>query len=450
MSVISYKPSRAAVIDGQLIYTSPSALNRYVGCPRSWWFRYGPMHLEDKAGPAAELGDLIHRRIEWYLKTGEDLLGRHERHALTQGLIPAPGALGTYLNTVLDEYDNVIGERMLDILVEGKTAGLDLLGTPINGKIDLLDPRGGVAVLTDWKTSSSISDKAAAPASDLYSPDTEYGRQMLAYAEWYRRAHPDATHVILRHVYIQTRGSNVAELKTERVRLADVAESWQSIGEKYVRPMRQYARATRPEDVPANLGYCHKFHKPCAFITQCPRAKDFEDLFDFGGGMGLLDQFVAVAESSKAPLVPGAIPPPVEAVVEAPSAAPVEPVVAEEAPKKRGRKPKDEPVTPATAVASGFYLYFKGAPVGILTSTLHAYVEDLEAKVLSGLGEERLKDVRLSAHDMLCFGKWKAVLSETARRNPPPPGHYIVSSMAGEKIQVVADALVPLATQVVL
>lgn len=507
------RPFQKAVVDGRIVYSSVSAVNRFANCERSWWFKY-VKGIPDPPGKAAIAGTEGHARLEHYLGTGEDVLQDIERAGLH--LLPEPGP---------------------GLLLEQKVDGvLDAAGVPFLGAMDLVDERTDMPVLTDFKFKSKIGVSLFA----LADPDREEGRQMLAYAEAYRRMRPGIKSVYIQHIHFATKGKKRAEAYTHGpVPLDEVKSRWQYVGTKYVAPIIEVAKATRVEDVKPNRGFCYAFHRECPYMAQCPvGAKSFESLFDIIGGnnVGILDQYKkAVGIQPAGPIVPVADQVPTQAVtveppkVWAPGAdyrlssgevgklesstgsigrflidgggpsarwvdsalstvgemvliippeAPVSAPVADPAPghaveenapaKKRGRPSKadklakDMAEVPAIVAVEadiaqaralpeapfvGVRLYFGCAPVGVVTQTLHAYVDDIERVVLKTL-EETLPDVRLSSHEMLSFGKWKAVLGQAAIRTPPAPGHYVVSSMAGEKLQAVADALVGLLANV--
>ena len=86
-----------------------------------------------------------------------------------------------------------------------------------------------------------------------------------------------------------------------------------------------------------------------------------------------------------------------------------------------------------------FKLYFGCSPVGVETRTLHSFMEALERQALKACAE-KLPDVRMSEKDGLKYGKYKAVLSQLAKENPPAPGHYVVN-YGDERIEAVASGL---------
>jgi hypothetical protein len=533
------RPGRA-VVNGAVVYTSVSAINRFAECERSWWFRY-VQGLPDPAGKAAQDGTEAHARLAHYLSTGEDVLGPIEKTGAA--LIPAPGP---------------------GLLIEHRIDGvLDLGGIPLIGGMDLLDERDRVAVLTDWKFKSTPGMDSA---DALKSADTGEGRQMLGYAEWYRRSRPEAKSVVLRHVHFATRKPHRAIEYRVEVGLDEVRNSWQRVADSYGNRLRRAARAETPEEVEPNTGYCYRFHKPCPFMAQCPLGGT-EMMFtsrepsNKESKMGLLSSKMSNLPSENPspaipatvdrvpaepePIVGGAVSPEMfEGILEAgakyslpngeqgrfermvgmnaeffvpreggygrislplsgvgkqiaepvglvlPPDAPLSPPgerVAPEAtpadpPKRgRGRPRKTESATaapvqgeltatvPATATAtvpapvlevqvsapsapaasgSAINLYFAGAPVGVVTSTLHRYVSEIESALLAKFNEAGTVDIRLSRHDALTFGRWKAVLGAFAKENLPPSGHYLIGDE--EKESAVAQALVPSAALVVL
>ncbi len=94
-------------------------------------------------------------------------------------------------------------------------------------------------------------------------------------------------------------------------------------------------------------------------------------------------------------------------------------------------------------------LYFGGSyPMFAQAGTLHGFVAMVEEAVLRALLGEKYQpdmhmDVRAIKHPSLDFGKWKGELSSMAKKMLPrlSPGHYLVTNE--EKMQVVADALLP-------
>ena len=132
-----------------------------------------------------------------------------------------------------------------------------------------------------------------------------------------------------------------------------------------------------------------------------------------------------------------------------------------EAPK-RGRpvgaknKPRDpspeapvvvESPPPIAAAPAGVHLYFGCSPVGVVTQTLHAYVDDLELeiiKVANQHGASPLKagdDLRTAEDKVFGFGKWKAYIKAAAKERTPSAGHYVVAQGADERVDCAADAL---------
>lgn len=96
----------------------------------------------------------------------------------------------------------------------------------------------------------------------------------------------------------------------------------------------------------------------------------------------------------------------------------------------------------------GHYLYFGCSPLGVPVLTLHAYVNELDARIRKALNVSS-SDIRLATTQELDYSKWKAVLGRLAAENPPPPGHYLASGFGDERVDVAAQALVPTARLVV-
>lgn len=107
------------------------------------------------------------------------------------------------------------------------------------------------------------------------------------------------------------------------------------------------------------------------------------------------------------------------------------------------RKPAPDEMAPVV-------LYFGGSyPMRHRAETLHAFLAKAEEAMFRALLKDRYDpeahfDCTLVDHAALTFGKWKGTLRATVRQlaGQLPPGHYIVSPE--ERIQVLADALLPL------
>jgi hypothetical protein len=126
-----------------------------------------------------------------------------------------------------------------------------------------------------------------------------------------------------------------------------------------------------------------------------------------------------------------------------------------EAPKKRGRKPK-EVSSPAEAAVSppssalvaptptpntpfaGLVLFVDCIP-SMAYQTLDAYVDRL-CEVLCT--ECKAADIRCAPADgPLGFGKWKGAIAALAKESPPEAGVYVLDTRGREIAEVVADAL---------
>ena len=493
----------AAVVDGALRYTSVSAINKFSGCQRAWYYKYVQRLPDDPPGPAMQFGIEAHGRIEHYLKTGEDVLGEVERAGWKY--IPAPGP---------------------DLIIEGEVAAgvpLASMGVPLNGGMDLADPRflpsGGVRV-TDWKFKSDPK-RYGTTSERLVDPLDADGRQMLGYAYWVvlnKARFPGLEWVQVRHIHFKTRGPSAAfEVLSAQVPLQEIAWGWEIVGEKFVNPMKLAAAAKSAEDVPYDENFCFAYHKPCPFIKTCPQGNvgDVGSLFNGSASTKapIQENAMSMIERMKKLAAPGWVDETMVAETKAetkaepkakltvdealevlgttfapepvreteptpqidltkpepafdplppkrgpgrprkdPNAAPVAKAEPKVAPKAEtisvgGYIVMEEPAGESARVkipvtnleVQSFKLYFGCSPVGVETRTLHSFMEALEKKALTACNE-KLPDVRMSEKDGLKYGKYKAVLSQLAKENPPTPGHYVVN-YGDERIEAVASGL---------
>jgi hypothetical protein len=148
-----------AVVDGRLIYVSPSSITKFDasqfgGCERRWYAKY-VMGLEETTTAAQTSGKEEHSQLEHYLKTGDLTLGRIALSA--RRFIPLPGP-------------GLLVEHSIEPSLTVLSGALPAAGVPIIGYIDLLNLRGeyhdSVGVLRaeslpdtveilDWKTTSN-------------------------------------------------------------------------------------------------------------------------------------------------------------------------------------------------------------------------------------------------------------------------------------------------------
>lgn len=406
-----------AVLSGRLMYVSPSAISRHANCKRSWWFRY-VQGLKDPPGKSAIAGTEGHARIERYLKTGK-LAELSDREWPAVQFMPKPLCHPPLFH------------------VECSVSGLAANGIPIVGYMDLIDDSDTTPVITDWKFKTSFENLPT--EDDLRNPDTDAGRQLLIYAAaYYAMPFHHAEEIALRHVYISLKGATKAEQHTNTIKKGFVQEAWQYIVTKYIEPIRQTAKATKPEDIDGKANFCYAYHRACPFMGICPQHKSGDAL------MGLFTDITNKPETNIQVVLPPDVPPAPQIVTtpEAATEMSAEPV------KRRGRPSKAQ--TPVTAppevsptqsepMVPEPYFYRGCFPVGVQTTTLRAFVTLLENLVLEKFGVMKARDMRLAEHDALKFGKWKAVLSALATDAKLEFGHYIVGSE--EKEMVVFEAL---------
>jgi hypothetical protein len=348
--------------------------DQFGGCNRAWWYSK-IMRLERPQTAAQDLGVEIHKQIETYLTTGEDVLGIVARAGFR--FLPKPGAdLGVEIpfgdEIIVEMFDK---QRQLETHIEEVGGGRydqnyaelakwenDNLKTvrpnyliadgnvPILGAIDVVNERGewldndGRLWLTpdepevvDWKTSADI-DKYAKTGPELIDTD-----QMIGYAKYASQRYPRANQIRISHGYFQTRGAPRAKKVSTLVGLDIIESRWQHI-EKRVREMKHVARETDVTKIPANLDACSAY-RGCAFAGQCPRAMKSTIMAAFhaaektenkGTRMGLLDKLRK--GESLAPATPVANPTPAKPPASGPT-------ITEEIARLRAEEQANDPNT---------------------------------------------------------------------------------------------------------
>lgn len=355
---IDYIRIGSSVRDGIVRYTSVSQItnfdpSQFGGCNRRWWLdKIGRIKTPQTA--AQDTGVQIHGQIETYLTTGEDVLGIVARAGMR--FIPKPGpglhvemAFGDEkIVELFDErrlllsnieassndggeiaiFETFEREALAPLLPNYLIAAGDV---PILGAIDVINDRGewldddGLCWITpntpeviDWKTSSNI-DQYAKTGLDLIETN-----QMIGYAKYASQRYPRANEIRISHGYFQTRGAPRAKKVSTIVPLDIVENRWQHI-EQRVNEMKQIARETEIEKVPANLEACSAY-RGCTFAAHCPRSAKTTILAalqatEKGSNVGLLDkikngQSLATLTPTPAPAKPPATDPTIAAEIE--------------------------------------------------------------------------------------------------------------------------------------
>lgn len=289
-----------AVENGELLYTSPSAMQKADVCLRFWRYRYVERLPDKPPGKGAIRGTEGHERIEKYLKTGVLILDPLELKGLP--FMPPPSA-------------------GYPVLVEQPIEGVVTAdGVKMIGFIDLAEIRKpGDVVLTDWKFKSDPK-KWGAKAEDLVNPNHEAAIQMLPYAVWAanqaeRFGLDDSKTITLRHVIFQTKGAARATEVVAGLTLTRAKQLWETVSRRIVPKMRQAAKAAKASDVPYDTTEraCEKYGG-CAYKDVCPRVRGRSVInFNKGAPMpflsGVLNNTMIPKESPFQPPPPAQPPP---------------------------------------------------------------------------------------------------------------------------------------------
>ncbi|MCY1042113.1 PD-(D/E)XK nuclease family protein [Corallococcus sp. bb12-1] len=432
------------VESGILRSLSVSQLRRFALCERAWFFAK-VLRLPERPLKARDLGTAVHAQLEYYLRTGQDVLGPFA--AAGKLFLPAPGP---------------------DLLVEehfGQPSPLFADGVPLAGYIDLVNPRRlaeGVLRVTDHKTTKSIASYAATP-EQLASAEHDAGIQMVGYGYWAVLAaerFPGLKTLELEHLYFQTHGARLARSVVATVSVERVRDEWHTHVEPIARRMRDVARAASPSQVKPTWSACQKYGG-CSFQAQCLNSQS-----QGSKPMALMDRILkpqtpptthtasAPAEAPTTPPAPAQAAPALElAAVLPPDAPKSDPVLAsipapeqpaqaasDEAPRRKRRtKAEMEAARSAEASLSLFVDCVPNCPA----EPLAGYVGRMVAKIEHECG---VVDIRVAPNDSpLAYGKWKGVLAATIRAEPPEPGTYAALGVVGsELMQVAVEALEPL------
>lgn len=282
------KKKHKAVVDGELIYTSVSQLQKFTpevgGCPSKWFFRYVLGLPDDPPGKGQIRGTQGHSRIEDYLEDGIDVLDNLERRG--KKFMPEPNVRpdGSRhpVPVLVEAHFGPVHEDASKKRTKAPFTQLTAEGVPVVGFIDLIDPRDPRWLwLKDWKFKKSISLYGTKP-HELLNPRTEAGIQIIGYLEALRLAHVagvfSQSWAIPAHVTFQTGGApEVVEttpveedgVTVKTIQLDSAKALWETVTHAAIPGMRKAARAKSHTEVPKNEKVCHKYRKACPYIGTC-------------------------------------------------------------------------------------------------------------------------------------------------------------------------------------
>lgn len=243
-----------------LIEMSASSFKKGDMCPRALVFAKVDK-LPDPAGPAAELGSLVHGQEENWVRDG--VLPTHPLAIELMKYAPAP-------KTAWVEHEFHF-EAPGDVSVKWR-GYIDFLAgyNPETLRTHLVD--SDIVLVGDYKTSSDIGKYALRPDHRglLIDSDGKTDPQSTLYA-YYAFSVMGAKRVFLRWAYVQTKGAQ----SSRRVEVeVDRASCYQAYAHMHLRAIQYVELLTiRPKanTVPYRSSGCFAFRKPCPFTEHCVR-----------------------------------------------------------------------------------------------------------------------------------------------------------------------------------
>lgn len=232
-------------------------MDRLDQCERSYHFRY-VQGIPDAKNPYSEFGKEGHAKATAYVETGVSDLRGDIGLSLSAGLHLLPRGQGVAVNQQL--------------------TSLDMDGIPVVGELDLQDESGEVPTIIDLKFKGASTYKDVKASEEF---------QLVAYAEDFRRRHPKATHINLRHLHFlrppltaPKEGSKRKAFvgKAELIPIADnvpldaIKSSWEGLADSYGNRLRKVAATKDVADLPPSRGleFCSAFGRRCPYADICP------------------------------------------------------------------------------------------------------------------------------------------------------------------------------------
>ena len=267
------KDRYARTIDGRVIYYSPSSAAAFTGCNLWWWYSK-VMGEKEPPSPALDYGNAVHLVLETYLETGAtppagvyrddrggDIVVEEEhitRASTSLDLLPPPGTGHVEMwARRTPVYDGPEGLMLFAGKIDWHSEG---------GEWDVVDGWEGLHIL-DHKTKSSERGKYGVPEPEELARD----RQGLLYAAVLTLDEP--RDVLFSHNYILKKGKPRAKRVDAVMRKEDILRTWEAQATVAER-MLQISRLELAEEVPHNLGFCHRYGRQCPMADRCVARKN--------------------------------------------------------------------------------------------------------------------------------------------------------------------------------
>ncbi len=330
----------SCIVDKRLVWSSVSQIAKFNpvedGCNLRWFYRYR-MGWAEPPKAANDNGIKVHSQVEFYEKTGSDVLGK----VALQGkhLLPAPGK-DLLVEWGLHDQPRPPDKNGKQVnWYEPKESKVWAGDIPLVGFADLINARQqymqedetlldmpGVVEALDHKTSS---DGTHAKTGEQLLTST----QMLGCGKFAAVKYPWATSIKLSHLYYLTKpkaGAKRAFLRSTNATIALLDSLWDKTVVPVVQQMKVVAAAEERE-VKGNLEACNNFGG-CPYKRNCRvyGALTVKQKLVLQYGTNLTNQEVkamSLINRVRAVAPAGAVPPPINGAVPAP-AAPPPPVVA--------------------------------------------------------------------------------------------------------------------------
>ena len=225
----------------KLSHVSPSQFKTFALCRRKWFIEKCTGLPRTPATKGQALGSAVHAELEAWAKSEPEPKGTTDRVRALADL--ARGLIGDLPSAVSG------GEA----LIERKLWLRDDIDPPMLGFVDVLDGRGDVVSVVDYKTTTSIAKYGL--DADALAVDV----QLVPYALWAMRE-LDRDVVEVAHLQIQTKGPAIARLVSATVTIDAANKQWRDYFVPQAAAMRALAASgSAVGDVPPTYTACSAF-----------------------------------------------------------------------------------------------------------------------------------------------------------------------------------------------